>query len=80
MTQPISPETARHVLWHWGRPGGVQPGGFTQSLMVTIDRADHVNTQMLRTIYPALVAALKSADRDMAAKLQAIARGGEVAA
>ncbi|SDN18814.1 hypothetical protein [Streptomyces wuyuanensis] len=75
MTQPISPETARHVLWHWGRPGGVQPGSFTQSLMVTIDRADYVHTALLRTIYPALVAALKDGNADTVAKLQTIASG-----
>jgi hypothetical protein len=76
MTQPsITPETARHVLWHWGQPGGYQPGSFTQSLMCTIDRADYVHTALLRTIYPALVAALKDGDADTVARLQKIARG-----
>ncbi|MDQ0842456.1 hypothetical protein [Streptomyces sp. V1I6] len=76
----ITPETARHVLWHWGQAGGAQPGSFTQSLMCTIDRADQVNTALLRSIYPGLVIALKGSGIDAVPQLQAIARGEEVAA
>lgn len=76
----ITPETARHVLWHWGQPGGYQPGSFTQSLMCTIDRADYVNTALLRTIYPGYVIALKGSGTDAVPQLQAIARREEAAA
>lgn len=76
----ITPETARHVLWHWGQPGGYQPGSFTQSLMCTIDRADNVNAALLRTIYPGLVIALKGSGADAVTQLQAIARREEAAA
>lgn len=75
----ITPEIARHVLWHWGQPGGYQPGSFTQSLMCTIDRADRDNAELLRTIYPGYVSALKDAGLDTLALLQTIA-AREVAA
>jgi hypothetical protein len=74
-TPTIPAETARHVLWHWGQPGGAQPGSFTQKLMQAIDSADRINTEMLRVVYPALVGALKSSDPDTVAHLQRIAAG-----
>lgn len=76
-TVTITAETARHVLWHWGRDGGVQPSTFTQKLMQAIDSADLINTETLRVVYPALVAALKDGNVDTVAHLQAIARGEE---
>ena len=63
-TPAIPVETARHVLWHYGQDGGWQPGSFTQKLMQAIDSADHVNTEILRTAYPALVAAMFMAGND----------------
>jgi hypothetical protein len=48
--------------------------------MCTIDRADQVNTALLRSIYPGLVIALKGSGIDAVPQLQAIARGEEVAA
>ncbi|MFI6033015.1 hypothetical protein ACIBBD_02295 [Streptomyces sp. NPDC051315] len=71
----IPAETARHVLWHWGQPGGCQPGSFTQSLMTTIERADRVHAEKLRIIYPDYVAALKDGDLGIVTQLQAIANG-----
>lgn len=71
-TPTIPAETARHVLWHWGQPGGCQPGSFPQKLMQAIDSADRINTEMLRVVYPGLVAALKDG-RYGVDQLQAIA-------
>jgi hypothetical protein len=78
--QYVTPETARHILWHWGRPGGAQPGSFTQKLMQAIDSADRVNTELLRAVYPGLVTELKSTDPATVARLQRIAGGQEAAA
>ena len=74
-TPTITAETARHVLWHWGQPGGAQPGSFTQKLMQAIDSADRINTELLRVVYPALVAALKDGNPNTVANLQRIAAG-----
>ncbi|MFC5802750.1 hypothetical protein [Streptomyces formicae] len=74
-TPTIPPETARHVLWLHGADGGYRPGSFTQRLMGAICAADRANTELLRTIYPALVAAIDMAANhdDGIEKLQAIA-------
>lgn len=76
-TPTITPETARHVLWHYGQSGGCQPGSFTRRLMETIDAADIANLATLGTAYPELVAAMRTAkfDRDGIAELQKIAAG-----
>ncbi|WP_112469439.1 hypothetical protein [Streptomyces triticisoli] len=73
----ISSETARHVLWHYGRPGGFRPGRFTELLMQTIDAADVVHTARLRAAYPDLVDAMTAAanDADGIAHLTTIANG-----
>ncbi|WP_327160490.1 hypothetical protein [Streptomyces zaomyceticus] len=78
----ISPETARHVLWLFGRQGGVQPGSFTQRLMAAIDAADVLNQQKIANEYPDLVAAIRMAGNDDTgiATLQQIAGNDEVAA
>jgi hypothetical protein len=62
----ISAETARHVLWHYGQTGGYQPGNFTTRLMETIDAADMVNVEILRSAYPELVTAMLAAKLDPA--------------
>lgn len=77
-TNPSIPaETARHVLWQYGRPGGVQPGSFTEYLMAAISSADLRNREILRADYPALFEALQMAryDKQGIAKLQRIAAG-----
>lgn len=61
----IPPETARHVLWHYGAAGGYQPGSFTQRLMEAIDAADMDNVEILRTAYPVLVTAMDMAGNDL---------------
>jgi len=68
----ISDETARHVLFHYGRPGGWRPGRFTQLLMEAIDAADVVHTARLRAAYPELVDAMNLAANhaDGVARLQ----------
>ncbi|MFB6619441.1 hypothetical protein ACFC5H_09100 [Streptomyces rochei] len=72
---PIGSETARHVLWHYGRPGGFRPGRFTELLMQTIDAADLQHTARLRAAYPELVDAMNLAanQADGTAHLTAIA-------
>ncbi|MFH9816176.1 hypothetical protein [Streptomyces sp. NPDC017230] len=77
-TVSISAETARHVLFHYGRPGGYRPGSFTRKLMETIDAADVVHTARLRTAYPELVDAMNVAanERDGIDRMNAIANGG----
>lgn len=57
----VSEETARHVLFHYGRPGGHRPGRFTELLMQAIDAADVVHTARLRAAYPELVDAMSLA-------------------
>lgn len=57
----IAPETARHVLWHYGADGGYQPGSFTQKLMQAIDAADVIHKARLRAAYPELVDAMNQA-------------------
>lgn len=68
----ITDETARHVLWHYGRPGGYRPGRFSELLMQAIDAADVVHTARLRTAYPELVEAMHLAayTRDGTQRLQ----------
>lgn len=57
-TRTITPEIARHVLWHFGEPGGWKPGSFTQNLIRTIEAADVPNTAILAAAYPAYTAAV----------------------
>jgi hypothetical protein len=64
-TPAITGDTARHVLWHYGRDGGMQPGSYTERLMETIDAADMVNAEILRGAYPELVAAMLTAKNDI---------------
>ncbi|MGW6531398.1 hypothetical protein [Streptomyces venezuelae] len=73
----IGTDTARDVLWHYGRLGGTQPGKFTESLIGAIQHADQHNRAVLGADYPDLVAAVDLARRgeDGLAQLQRIARG-----
>ncbi|MFD5137493.1 hypothetical protein ACFWMX_14825 [Streptomyces sp. NPDC058378] len=64
-TPVITEDTARHVLWHYGRPGGMQPGSYTERLMEAIDAADMVNAEKLRGAYPELVSAMLAAKNDL---------------
>lgn len=57
-TPVITEDTARHVLWHYGRPGGIQAGSFTENLIVTIDMADLPNRALIALGFPELVAAV----------------------
>ncbi|MBD0743502.1 hypothetical protein [Streptomyces sp. CBMA152] len=60
----IPPETARHVLWHYGQNGGHQPGSFTQRLMEAFAAADMANTAKLANAYPDYAAAFIAANLD----------------
>ncbi|MFE7395678.1 hypothetical protein [Streptomyces sp. NPDC057557] len=64
-TPAITEDTARHVLWHYGADGGMQPGRGTQSLMIAIDAADMVTVERLRLGFPELVNAMLRAKNDI---------------
>lgn len=73
----IPAETARHVLWTFGREGGYRPGSFTQRLIELLAHADNVNMARLAQAFPAEAEAVRMAqyDEDGVAKLYAIATG-----
>lgn len=55
-------EAIRHVLWHVGdRTEGLQPGGFTEALLVAWGRADSQNGARLAAAFPALGRAVQTA-------------------
>ncbi|MEU6661209.1 hypothetical protein [Streptomyces sp. NPDC046821] len=79
-TEPtITTDTARHVLWVFGRDGGFRPGTFTQKLLELLAYADEQNTSKIASAYPVEAAAVRLAKYDEAGitTLQAIAVGGE---
>ncbi|MFF4848743.1 hypothetical protein [Streptomyces sp. NPDC001194] len=75
-TPSIPPETARHVLAHFGH-GGVRSGRFGEQLITLIAGADQQNAARLADAFPAEAEAVRMAqyDSDGIAKLQAIANG-----
>ena len=77
----IPPETARHVLWMFGREGGYQPGTFSQKLLELLAYAPPVQMAKLALGYPVETEAVRLAkyDEDGIDKLKAAAVG-EVAA
>jgi hypothetical protein len=77
----ISPQTAQHVLHHFGRAGGMEPGTFTTNLITTIAAADHAQFARLASLYPEIATAIEVAkhDPDGITKLQMIAVGREAA-
>jgi hypothetical protein len=72
----ITPEIARHALWHFGQDGGAQPGSFTQHLMNAIAAADPANRARMRAAFPEYVDAMELAFNTMSgiACLQEAAR------
>lgn len=60
----ISTSDAQAVLWYFGAEGGLEPGGFTGSLMRAIARADSANARRLRRGFPGLVTAVKMCQED----------------
>lgn len=63
-TSTIPPETARHVLWHFGADSGWRPGSFTQRLMDALAAADMTHTARLANVYPDYAAAFLAAQYD----------------
>jgi hypothetical protein len=57
----ISPSEARHVLWHFRQPGGLEPGSFTQALIAAMAAADPRNLALLRLGFPGYADAVKVA-------------------
>lgn len=60
---PIGPEVAAHVLWHY-RQLGYPPGSFTSDLIRTIAGADPGNRRLLARAFPAYVRAVSLAADD----------------
>lgn len=60
----IPADVAAHVLWHYGRDGGYQPGSFTTSLLTTMAMADPANLGRLAVGFPAYVAAVTAIQYD----------------
>lgn len=77
----ITPETANHVLFHFGR-GGYQPGSFTTHLLSAFATADEVNFHRLADAFPEYGAAVAAIQYDPqgVTTLQAIASGKAAAA
>ena len=57
---PIGPEVAAHVLWHY-RQLGYPPGSFVTNLIRTIAGADPGNRRLLARAFPAYVRAVSLA-------------------
>lgn len=75
LKQPITPEIAAQVLWHYDATGGMEPGGFKQALIITLDKADRENVLRLSAVYPGYALAVHWAKNteDGIARLQDIA-------
>ncbi|MFF0277509.1 hypothetical protein [Streptomyces sp. NPDC004330] len=78
----ITRQTARHVLWIFGYPQGLQPGNFSAKLLDAMAFAPSSQLDLLGRGYPEEVAAIRLAkyDENGIATLQAIAAGEQVAA
>lgn len=50
--KPQELEAARHLLYHYGQPGGWEPGSFTKQLIRTLEHADHYNRNRLLGAFP----------------------------
>jgi hypothetical protein len=76
----VTPAIARHVLWHFGQPAGVQPGRFTELLLSAIAIADEENTGLLELTFPGQVRAMRAMSRTTygASRLVLIAEGTEL--
>ena len=66
---------ARHVLWHFREPGGIEPGSFVAALIAAMAAADPGNLARLGAGFPGYAAAMALAleDRDGVTRLQEIA-------
>jgi hypothetical protein len=55
--ETVSIDVAHHVVWHFGVHNlGVQPGTFTERLLLTLSAADHATRERLRLAFPEHVA------------------------
>lgn len=63
---PIGPEVARHVLWHFREPGGIEPGSFTRLLVAAMAAADPRNLRRFAPGFPDYTAAMTLAQSDPA--------------
>lgn len=60
----IQRETAAHVLWMFGQPGGYPPGDYMQDLLTLIARSDQQNTAGFAIGFPEQTAAVRLAKYD----------------
>lgn len=49
---PAEAEAARHLLWHYGQPGGYEPGSFHTALIRALEAADTFNKARLLGAFP----------------------------
>lgn len=72
----VDRETASHVLWVFGQPGGYRPGDYTHDLLTLLSRSDVRNTARFATAFPVEAEAVRMAkdDEDGIERLRAIAR------
>ena len=49
---PAQKEAARHLLFYYGAPGGLQPGRFHILLIKTLEAADQYNRSKLLRAFP----------------------------
>ncbi|MFI8462035.1 hypothetical protein [Kitasatospora sp. NPDC085464] len=73
----ISPETARHVLWHYDQPGGARPSTHTRHLLMALATCYPGHYARLALGCPEQAAAmwLAANTQDGTARLQAVASG-----
>lgn len=50
--QPDQLEAARNLLYHYGQPGGWEPGSFTTALIRAMEAADQGNRAKLLNAFP----------------------------
>lgn len=74
----VDRETACHVLWVFGHPGGYRPGDYTYDLLTVISRSDVPNSARFAKAFPVEVEAVRMAraDEDGIERLRTIAKGG----
>ena len=71
----IKPMEARHVLWHFRQPGGIEPGSFVTKLLEAMAAADPMNLRRLGVGFPGYGLAMTWALNDLQgfARLQRVA-------
>lgn len=75
LTAKLSPpqlEAARNLLFHYGHPGGWEPGSFTTALIRALEAADQWNRSKLLNAFPDFFPAVTILQVDGSTKLAQI--------